>query len=238
VTRFGVGAVVERGSLFGRGQAGGGAACPLFFALVLQDPAAARCVLFGRGLAKGGAASVGIVPVRASHRCGRVRERFRTVWRRPSHSGWCAPPTIVGGSENGYAWSGGGQQPPFIWCYCLSARASHCRGRVRERLRMVWRRPARPHYLRRPGVDDCWCVLILLRASLGTALRWVAAAGKRPTLFGPSVDEFVGVPPSIHCGSTRALAKRSGRKPSSHPSGPVTSLLSEGVIEEPVAAVS
>jgi hypothetical protein len=180
VTRFGVGAVVERGSLFGRGQAGGGAACPLFFALVLQDPAAARCVLFGRGLAKGGAASVGIVPVRASHRCGRVRERFRTVWRRPSHSGWCAPPTIVGGSENGYAWSGGGQQPPFIWCYCLSARASHCRGRVRERLRMVWRRPARPHYLRRPSVDDCWCVLNTIAGESGNGSALCGGSRQAP----------------------------------------------------------
>ena len=80
--------------------------------------------------------------------------------------------------------------------------------------------------------------LTLLRASPGTAPRCVVAAGKHPTLFGPGVDEFVGVPPSIPCGSTRALTKCSGRKPSSDPSGPVMSLLPEGVIEEPVAAVS
>ena len=80
--------------------------------------------------------------------------------------------------------------------------------------------------------------LALLRASPETAPFCVAAAGKRPTLFGPGVDEFVDVPLSVPYGSTRALAKRFGRKPSSDPSGLVTSLLLEGVIEEPVATVS
>jgi len=80
--------------------------------------------------------------------------------------------------------------------------------------------------------------LPLLRVSPRTAPHCVAAAGKHPTLFGPGVDKFVGVPPSIPCGSTRALAKRSGRKPSSDSRGPVTSLLLEGAIEEPIAAVS
>ena len=115
---------------------------PTLLRSFLQEPAAAQCVLFGRGLAGGEAALVGIVPVRASHCCGRVRKRLRTVWRRPSHAGWCAPPTIAGEFENGSAQCGGDQQPPFIWCYSLSAR------------------------------------LPLSRASPGTALRGVAAAGK------------------------------------------------------------
>lgn len=65
---------------FGRGQANGGATCPLSSSSLpfCRVPAAARCTQFGRGLT-GGRAACPWVPVRASHRCERVRERLYMV---------------------------------------------------------------------------------------------------------------------------------------------------------------
>ena len=49
----------------------------------------------------------------------------------------CAPPSVAGESRCGSARCGGDRH---VWGFLL-ARPSHRRGRVRERLRAVWRRP-------------------------------------------------------------------------------------------------
>jgi hypothetical protein len=67
-----------------------------------------------RACRRRGCVFVGGVPVRASHHYGRVQERLRTVWQRPSHAGSCAPPTIAGESGNGSARCGGGRQPSSV----------------------------------------------------------------------------------------------------------------------------
>ena len=72
---------MERGSLFGRGQAGGGAACPLFFALFCRNQQQHGAFCLAAGLP-----AVGL---------------------RPWASCRCAPPTVAGESGNGSARCGG-----------------------------------------------------------------------------------------------------------------------------------
>ena len=183
---------------------------------------------------------------------------------RPWASCRCASPTVAGESGNGSARCGGdrhmlaGARLPLSRASLRTAPRSVEATSNLPSSGVIACRRAPPTVAGESGNGSAWygggrqgptssgvqawmtagACLTLLRASPRTAPRCVAAAGKRPTLFGPGVDEFVGVPPSIPCGSTRALTKCSGRKPSSDPSGPVTSLFPEGVLEEPVAVVS
>jgi hypothetical protein len=112
-----------------------------FFALVLQglNSGVVRTV-WPRACRRQGCAPVGVLPVCASHRHGRVRKRLCTVWWRPTHAGRCVPPSIMGESRNGSTRCGGGRQPRD----CLLVCASHCRGRVWNWLHTVWWRPASP----------------------------------------------------------------------------------------------
>jgi hypothetical protein len=61
-------------------------------------------------------------------------------------------------------------------------RASHCRGRVREQLPVVWRRPESPRYFVQSGMK-AGARLPLSRASSKTFPRGVAAASKPPPLL-------------------------------------------------------
>jgi hypothetical protein len=72
--------------------------------------------------------------------------RGMAVADNPMSACWCAPPTIAGKSRMGSVQCGGNQQAPpsthtpLSWRGRLLVHASHCRGRVRQQLRMVlWR---------------------------------------------------------------------------------------------------
>jgi len=179
------------------------------------------------------------------------------VGLRPWASCRCAPPTVAGKSGSGSARCGGDRHMLAGVRLPLSRASPRTTLRGVEAASnlpssgVITCRRAPPTVAGESENASAWCgggrqapttssvqvwmfagaCLPLSRASPGTAPRCVAAAGERPTLFGPGVDEFVGVPPSVPCGSTRALAKRSGRKPSSDPSRQMTSLLLEGVIK-------
>jgi hypothetical protein len=127
----------------------------------------------------------GLLPVRASPRRGRVRERLRKAWRRPAPS--------LSSSGRGH----------------LSMRASHRRGRVRERLRTVWRQPASPTSLR-PGVDACRCAPPTVAGEsvwLRVVWRWPA------TSLSPSRRGRLPVRASHQCGRVREWLHKVWRRP-------------------------
>jgi hypothetical protein len=124
-----------------------------FFALVLQGlSSGAVRVVWPWACQRRGCAPVGILPVRTSHRRGRVREWLCMVCRCPIHTGRCVPPSAASEFRNDSTCCGGGRQPHDR----LPVHASHCRGRVRKWLYTVWRWPTRPPNLC-PGVDVSRC---------------------------------------------------------------------------------
>jgi hypothetical protein len=88
------------------------------------------------------------LPVSTSHHRERVRKRLHAVWRLAplsiqawTHAGACLPPSCgsPGTAPHSVAEAG---TPPFSYKHGrLLMHASHLRGRVQERLCMVWRWP-------------------------------------------------------------------------------------------------